>query len=355
MRLGAPALLRSTLSALHYSGADRLAAGWTRGVGVIFMLHHVRPPQERSFAPNRILEITPAYLDLVIGFVVDQGFEVVALDDAHARLSEGDFDRPFACFTFDDGYRDNRQHAHPIFRRYGLPYTVYVPGDFPDGTGDLWWLKLERVIGSVDRIELRMNGVLRSFDCSEPGKKYRAFDTIYWWVRALPELECRHLVNELCRRYDVDVDDLCRDLVMTWDELRSLAADPLVTIGAHTRRHMAVGKLNSGEAQLEIVEGRRRLEVELGRPVHHFAFPYGDATSAGQRDFILARELGFKTAVTTRKGLIHRHHTSSMHSLPRLSLNGDYQNLRYLKVMLSGLPFAIWNLTQHLPGPLAAR
>ena len=32
-----------------------------------------------------------------------------------------------------------------------------------------------------------------------------------------------------------------------------------------------------------------------------------------------------------------------MTALPRLSLNGDFQDLRYIKVMLSGAPFAVWN------------
>jgi hypothetical protein len=32
-----------------------------------------------------------------------------------------------------------------------------------------------------------------------------------------------------------------------------------------------------------------------------------------------------------------------MTALPRLSLNGDYQDLRYVRVMLTGAPFAFWN------------
>jgi hypothetical protein len=47
------------------------------------------------------------------------------------------------------------------------------------------------------------------------------------------------------------------------------------------------------------------------------------------------------TAVTTRKGLIRRSHADRLTALPRVSLNGDYQDLRYLKVMLSGVPCAL--------------
>ena len=73
----------------------------------------------------------------------------------------------------------------------------------------------------------------------------------------------------------------------------------------------------------------------------------GDETSAGQREFDLARELGMKTAVTTRKGLIHPRHASQLTALPRVSLNGDYQKPRYVKVLLSGAPFALFNAVQR--------
>ncbi|HBR27000.1 MAG TPA: polysaccharide deacetylase, partial [Rhizobiales bacterium] len=51
--------------------------------------------------PNRILEVTPEFLDAVLDQVQEAGLDVVSLDEAVLRLQEGD-DRRFACFTFDD-------------------------------------------------------------------------------------------------------------------------------------------------------------------------------------------------------------------------------------------------------------
>jgi peptidoglycan/xylan/chitin deacetylase (PgdA/CDA1 family) len=68
----------------------------------------------------------------------------------------------------------------------------------------------------------------------------------------------------------------------------------------------------------------------------------GDATSAGPRDFALAHELGFKTAVTTRPGVLFPEHVAHLTALPRLSLNGDYQRRRYLRVLLSGAATGLW-------------
>ena len=56
-----------------------------------------------------------------------------------------------------------------------------------------------------------------------------------------------------------------------------------------------------------------------------------------------AAAAGVATAVTTRKGLVHPEHAGQLTGLPRVSLNGDYQDRRYVKVFLSGAPFAILN------------
>ena len=76
--------------------------------------------------------------------VQEAGLDVLSLDEATRRLKEGD-DRRFACFTFDDGYRDNLEYAYPLFKRRSLPLTLYVPTDYPDGNGELWWLALEEI------------------------------------------------------------------------------------------------------------------------------------------------------------------------------------------------------------------
>lgn len=344
-------IMKAALSALHYSAADSLLAPLTRGVGVIFTLHHVLPESDEPFQPNRILSITPEFLDAVVRLVTEKGFDVLSLDEMEQRLGEGDFDRPFACFTFDDGYKDNRRYAYPIFRRYGLPFAVYVPTDFPEGRGDLWWLKLERALRVLPSVDLKVGGDWIKLETRTTSQKEVAFDRIYWKLRNLPEFDARAVVDSLCHLHGVDTASLCGEFVMNWDEIREMASDPLVTIGAHTRRHLALAKLSIGEARQEMVESIRRVEKELGRPCHHFSYPYGDPNSAGPREFVLARELGIATAVTTRKDLIHPHHTNEMTGLPRVSLNGEFQKERYIKTLLTGAPFAIWNTAQRLtPG-----
>lgn len=341
---GTQRLFRAALSTLYYAGAHKVAGPFTRGVGQILMLHHVRPETTGpAFAPNRLLSVTPAFLENVIRQVREAGFDIVSLDEAHDRLKSGDPNRPFTCFTFDDGYRDNLQFAYPIFKRHNLPFAIYVPTDYPDGNGDLWWLALEKVVSSVDELHTAIDGENRRYRCTTPAEKDRAFHDIYWWLRSIDEGEARRFVRDLSAKTGVDIAGLCRDLVMTWDEIRRLAADPLVTIGGHTIRHFALAKLSDADARAEMAGSIERIATELGRRPAHFSYPYGCVHSAGPREFALAAELGMKTAVTTRKGMLFADHAGHMMALPRLSLNGDYQDQRHLSVLLSGLPFYLWN------------
>ena len=336
------AVMKAAMSGLYHTGAHRLLAPYTQGVGMIFMLHQVRPERENAFAPNRILEVTPEFLDAVLDQVEEAGLDIVSLDEAARRLREGD-DRRFVCFTFDDGYRDNREYAYPLFKRRSLPLTLYVPTDYPDGRGELWWLALEEIVERADEIELCRNGNLWRLPVATVQDKAKSFDQIYWWLRGLDEATQRQVVRALCDRYEIDMARSCRELIMDWDELRELASDPLVTIGAHTKGHYAVAKLSVEKAIDEMSGSADRIEQELGTRPAHFSFPYGDAASAGPRDFALARELGFKTATTTRKGVLFPAHRKHLTALPRVSLNGDYQSLTYTALYLSGAPFALYN------------
>jgi peptidoglycan/xylan/chitin deacetylase (PgdA/CDA1 family) len=96
-------------------------------------------------------------------------------------------------------------------------------------------------------------------------------------------------------------------------------------------------------ASREMSISRSRIEDMLQTPVEHFAYPYGDKTAAAAREFALARNAGFKTAVTTRPGMIFSASADHLTALPRVSLNGNYQYSRVLPVLTSGAATAMWN------------
>ena len=337
-------IIRGGLESLYFTGAHAALKPWLGGVGAILTFHNVRPARPDRFQPNRLLEITPRFLSRVITLLRRSDIDIVSLDEMHRRMTEGDFSRRFVCLTFDDGYRDTREYAYPILKEAQAPFAVYVATSFPDRLGELWWLALEAVIANNERIGLQIDDRNRSFDCRTIAEKRALFDELYWWLRRFPtEAGMREAVQNLAACYRVDVASFCRDLCMDWQEIAALAADPLVTIGAHTVNHPMLAKLAPQAARSEMDLSRSVIEAALGAPPRHLSYPYGDATTAGAREYAIAGELGFKTAVTTRPGVLFPGHSRNLMALPRISLNGEYQQLRYVRVLLSGAATAMWN------------
>jgi peptidoglycan/xylan/chitin deacetylase (PgdA/CDA1 family) len=314
------------------------------------MFHHVRPRGGDAFAPNRLLEITPEFFETALSAVEAAGFEFVSLDAAVTRLSSGDASarRPFAVLTFDDGYRDNRDYALPIMQRHGAPFTLFVTPGFADRTARLWWLELEEAIRRLPRIRLHIADGDIDLPAESAAEKQAAFESVYWRLRGGPEARLLEAVARLSETAGVESAELTARHCMDWNELRVYAAQKLCTIGAHTLTHPMLARHDAAFARHEMAESRARIERELQAPVRHFAYPVGDPASAGPREFALAAQLGFACAVTTRPGMVFGEHAAHLTALPRLSVNGLWQDRRYLDVLLTGAPFALWNRGRRL-------
>ena len=338
-------IIRTGLETLYFTGLHHFMRPLVGGVGAILTLHHVRPRRPDAFQPNHLLEITPEFLDRLLHRLKNSGLDVISLDEMHARYISGDFKRRFVCITFDDGYKDLMRWAYPLLRKYRLPFALYIPTSFPDRLGELWWLALEAVIAQNSRIGMVINGDARFFDCGSVREKRALYDEIYGYLRSMKtEDELRRVVRDLAARHRVDMAAFCRDLCMEWQDIVDLAADPLVTIGAHTVNHNMLKKMADESAvRAEMAMSRTVLEATLGKRPAHLAYPVGDPTSAGPREFRIAAELGFKTAVTTRPGVLFKAHRDHLTALPRISVNGDFQQQRYLEVLMSGAATAMWN------------
>jgi peptidoglycan/xylan/chitin deacetylase (PgdA/CDA1 family) len=337
-------VIRAGLEALYLTGAHHLLRPIFAGVGTIFTLHHVRPPRRSEFQPNRHLEVTPDFLRAMLSHLRSSRIDIISMDEVHRRLTERNLSRRFACFTFDDGYRDNKDYALAAMREFDAPLTVFVASDFAQGTGRLWWITLEMVIAKASSVEVEIDGVAMRLDTSTAARKQTAFDRLHDWLRGLPgrqDLECE--IGALCARHGVDEAAVCRDLCMSWEELALFSMEPLVGIGAHSVTHCNLVNESNEVVSQEMTTSRARIESALQRPVVHFAYPYGDRGAAGRREFALAKAAGFKTAVTTRPGMIFPENASHLTALPRVSLNGNYQDKRILPVLTSGAATAMWN------------
>ena len=100
---------------------------------------------------------------------------------------------------------------------------------------------------------------------------------------------------------------------MNWTEIGEIARDPLATIGAHTVNHVMLAKTSDEAVRAELNRSRIVLDAAIGTAPVHLAYPFGDRTTAGPREFRIAAELGYKTAVTTRPGVLFADHARAPH------------------------------------------
>ena len=330
---------RNLLAAMHFSGLDRLFQQVDGALGVIFTLHRVSAQQPPKFDPNAHLSVHPDFLDRSIAMLRKRGFVFVSMDEAVARLRRPERGSRFASLTFDDAYADFEREALPVLRSHGVPSTVYVAAGLTDGTADLWWEAVAELVRRRQRVLLQTREGPVDLDCTSLGAKMRSFRRIVdHLIEDVEETELARRVRELCWLYKVDVDELQRGELMDWPTLRRLHASDDCVLGAHTVHHYALARLTAKKAREEVIQSAQVMEAALGARPAHFAYPFGYPAAAAHREFEILRRARFRTAVTTRPGMLYEAHAGALHALPRVSLNGHFQRARYLGPLSSGLP-----------------
>ncbi|MFE1602324.1 polysaccharide deacetylase family protein [Methylobacterium sp. ID0610] len=294
--------------------------------GCLFTFHRAVPGADWADMPNRGFHLDLDFLDRLLTHLRATGWAVVTLDEALRRATAPESGR-YANFSVDDCYRDTVEAVVPLFRRHGMPVTLFLTTGIPDGTLPLWGAGLEDVLRVRDGVTLPEGPLAlpspeakraayarlaAAWDGPQAGEHYRAF----------------------CRRNGVDEEAMHWRHAITWEMLDALADDPLVEIGGHTVSHARIAALDPEAAHAELAGCRERIGTRLGREARHFAFPYGRGADCGPRDFALARRAGFASAATTRKGLVRR--GQDAWSLPRNTLNGSHRSLAAAEAHLTG-------------------
>jgi peptidoglycan/xylan/chitin deacetylase (PgdA/CDA1 family) len=300
----------------------------SRGRGCMMTFHRAAPSQAWEALPNRDFYLDLGFLDQFLSYLKQNKWDVVTVEEALRRAASGDDNRRYVNFSVDDCYRDTFEQVVPLFRSHGVPVTLFVTTGIPDKTLPLWAAGLEDALLHRDRVVLEdqtleladaesrraaYNRIATRWDGPEAGDHYAAF----------------------CQQNGIDIDAMHWKHAISWEMLEALRDDPLVEIGAHTVSHARIAALSPGAALDELQGCRQRLSDRLGIAIRHFAFPYGRANDCGPRDFALARQAGFASAATTRKGLVGP--GQDAFDLPRNTINGGHRNLTMMQLHLSGL------------------
>lgn len=189
------------------------------------------------------LHVTASRLDEHCRVLRDLGCTMLTLRE-WSDIAAGGAPPPRAVLlTFDDGYRTVLTQALPILERHGMPAAVFACCDPIQRRQRFWFDALAEREGEA-AVEI---------------------------LKTLPYDQWRVRVEAAAM--PVASDDPHAPLAP--EELRQLAAHPLIEIGAHTATHPILACAPLDVQIDEIRRSRRVLEEWLDRPVTSFAYPNG--------------------------------------------------------------------------------
>lgn len=293
------------------------------------MYHRILPHSERikDQSPNKDqLVVSLERFEEQIS-VISNNYKAISMDNLFGPLDNPNSEFGVAV-TFDDGYKDNLTHALPVLKKYDVPATIYITTRFPEGDGNVWWIELAEICYSRDHVVFDWEGRTHRIDLKTASLKRRAFNRLKKMVKSSIPDENRRLMTAI--RGNESAADYS-GLFLTWDDIRQLDQESLVTIGAHTHSHFNLQEMDIPSAVSDIEKGRILLEEKVGHPVSHFAFPYGYYDPAALESYGLNHY--FKTVVSTNPGSFDYH--SNMYCLPRFQMKEEHDGNR-IKTRLSG-------------------
>ncbi len=116
--------------------------------------------------------------------------------------------------------------------------------------------------------------------------------------------------------------------LMDWATIKELSVG-LASFGSHTRTHADLTKISGDALIREIADSKHELEDRLGKPVRHFAPPYGHSNKAARDE--IARHYASSFGVTLGKA----GRNAPIFDFPRIEMH-YYRDLRRWRDFLSG-------------------
>jgi peptidoglycan/xylan/chitin deacetylase (PgdA/CDA1 family) len=308
------------------AGLLRLRAALRLPVLTVLTYHHVDDPGADSPFDPGVADASPQQFQRQMEVVAKYGTPV-DIDQVSRIIVGGERPPPNPVLvTFDDGYRSCLDVAAPILRRVGVPATFFISTSYIERRRLFWWERISillararaagrrdvrlptlRISPSIDGEFARsVEGVPRpqQLDVTSPG----ALNVLTSLLKDTRGLKIEEFLTEFSGACGVPWDEaeerrLADQLIMTWDQVRSLAAAGM-NIESHTRSHRVLQTVPSVELHDELEGARRELEAQLGRPVRAIAYPVGRPITATPGLRKAVRDAGYLLGFSNASGVI---------------------------------------------------
>ena len=224
------------------------------------------------------------------------------------------------AITLDDGYADNYHQAFPVLQSLRLPATVYVVTETLDGGPSLWMSELRAAMMASHAPRLRVEiGGGYEFALEGEAERQQSIKDLTNVLVPVDAALRRRILTTIRHELAVNGNADLAQTMLTSAQIREMHEGG-ITIGAHTQTHSNMTLISAEQARIEIAGSRERLEAIVGAPVPDFAYPNtgGRYPHCNQSVAAIIQQLGFRSAVTSRPGIIGA--TSDAFLLPRIGV-----------------------------------
>jgi len=274
---------------------------------VVLRYHAVAPdatPETPYAGPD--ITIPRSLFDAQMRFLC-RAYRPVPLESIIGPVRDGRAPAPgTVAVTLDDGYADNFREALPVLRAHRVPATVYVVSETIDEGATLWMSELRAAVMATAKRSLHVEiGERHEFQLGDPRERQV---TIKDLTNVLVPVEAplrRRILATIRKELGVNGNASLRETMLSSEQIRALHEGG-VTIGVHTQTHSNMTLLSPEQVRTELTVCRDRLESIVGGPVADFAYPNTGGRFPHFNDEVagLIRELGFRSAVTSRPGIV---------------------------------------------------
>jgi peptidoglycan/xylan/chitin deacetylase (PgdA/CDA1 family) len=207
--------------------------------------------------------------------------------------------------TFDDGFSDNYHVAFPALRDRGIPATIFLTTGYIGRSETFWFDHLIYLVARtrLESIELPGVPVIRLDSSRE--SRIRQAGILLRHLKSVSDSTRRDLISALDAQLGVEIDQSDRRLSepMTWTDVKTMAGAG-IEFGSHSVSHPILSRVtDKEELRSELVESKRRIEVECGMPALSIAYPVGGADAIDNRVVQMVREAGYRLGFTYETGL----------------------------------------------------
>jgi len=131
---------------------------------------------------------------------------------------------------------------------------------------------------------------------------------------------------------------------MTWQQIRDLASDPLVSIGHHAHTHDHLLHMTAAQAKEDIDTATAIYKKELGGMPDIFAYPFGEFSPMLEN---ILRKIGIQAAFGQFSSAASSHR--NLFSLPRFALNEKYSNMERFRLIANARALPVYDILPISP------